>query len=55
MEKKIIFTVITATVLGGGCFLYLRHILNDKDRFVCRMTNLFDDRDETEREAKSQA
>lgn len=46
MVKKILFTVLSATVLGGGCLLYIRYILKDKDKCTDRVMKLFDDKED---------
>ena len=43
MIKKVVFTVVTATILGGGCYLYIRNVLKDKDKYANRILKMFYD------------
>jgi len=47
MVKKVLFTLVTVGTLAGGCFIYIKYILKNKEKYTDRIMKLYDDREES--------
>lgn len=46
MKNRVILTILSSVILGGGCLCFIHAVLKDKDKYANRILHLFDDREE---------